>query len=102
MKQIVCPCCHGAGRIKTHEPLPTYLPPIGAKIYRAVKARPGVIGGHDLVDIVYGDHRDGGPETAMDSIHVLINKMNKRLATVGECLKADRRGPGATYSIVKL
>lgn len=102
MKTMACPCCGGKGKVELRKPLPIQLAPIQSRIYRAVQAAPDAIGGQKLIEIVYSDRRDGGPESATACIHTLINQMNKRLAKVGEKLCADRRGAGATYRIVKL
>lgn len=102
MKKVVCPCCEGKGVVEFMLPLPVAMAPIPSIIYRAVKARPGVLNAERLIAIVYGDRPDGGPDTALQTIHVQIHRMNKALAAVGERLKANRRGAGATYSVVKL
>ncbi len=102
MRRMTCPHCMGVGKVEVKEETPIYLPPLKAKIYRAVKNAPAVINGPRLVDILYADRHDGGPENPLDCIHVLIRGANKQLAAIGEKIKADRRGPGATYRIIKI
>ena len=97
-----CPCCHGSGKIEAHSSLPVYLPPTQAKIYRMVQAAPEVINGWRLVELLYRDRADGGPEFALDCVHGAIRLLNKKLKPVGQRVRADRRGPGATYRIVNI
>lgn len=99
---VTCPCCLGRGKVELKEPPPVPMAPLPAQIYRAIKARPGLLGGPQLVDVIYASDPTGGPDEALTAIHVMINRMNKLLAGVGEQVKADRRGAGATYRIVKL
>lgn len=99
---VTCPCCLGRGKVELKEPPPVPMASLPAQLYRVVKAKPGLLGANQIVEVLYADDIDGGPEEAVKCVHVMINRMNKLLAGVGEKIKADRRGPGATYSIVKL
>ena len=100
--KMICPCCAGEGRITILMEVPVRMAPLPSRVYRAIAARPNALGARELVPIVYGDQEDGGPLTAMATIHTMVCLMNKRLAKVGERIRADKRGSGATYSIEKL
>lgn len=82
MKIITCPCCHGAGKIE--ETAPVHLSPLQLKIYNAVRKTRYGISGPELTNKVYADRDDGGPLWAAVSIHVQVQRMNKRLAPVGQ------------------
>ena len=103
MRKMVCPCCGGKGQVELHEEIPLYLPPTQAQIYRAIRARPMALNAYHLVDILYAHRPDGGPVTALNVVHSLICRMNKKeLFKIGEKIVADRRGPGATYRVINV
>ncbi len=98
MREVTCPCCEGRGTVPDITPVD--LTPNQRKLFNCVKAAKGSIGGHALVERMYGDRHDGGPEDALNAVHVTINQMNKRLAKVNLKIRAQSRGPGSTYRIV--
>lgn len=102
MRKVICPHCHGSGKVALRIDLPVELTPLGAEIYRRVKASPGVMDGPRLAELLYADRHDGGPDNPLNVVYVTIKKTNERLLAVGERVHASRRGPGATYSVVKI
>lgn len=78
------------------------MTPSQARVYSMVRKAPAVINGWRLVELMYADRVDGGPEFALDCVHAIIRTLNKRLKPIGERVRADKRGPGATYRIVKI
>lgn len=79
--KITCPCCAGKGEIDDVPPVP--LTPMQLKIFNAVKRSPHGVGGDRLVDVIYADRVDGGPEYARVSLSVLIINANARLKAAG-------------------
>lgn len=51
---------------------------IKSRIFNLIRLRPG-IGSNDLVNWVYSDDVNGGPDTGQKVIHVHINQINRRL-----------------------
>lgn len=100
MTSIICPCCAGKGEIEgdAYE----LLTPMQKRIYAAIRDNAGKLGGERLINMLYGDRFDGGPDYPWDSIHVTIHNMNKLLAPLGQRIRASRRGPGATYMIAAI
>lgn len=68
------------------------------RIYEYVLRHPGC-NWREIADYVYALDPHGGPDT--NSISVLIYKMNKELQKLGIRIKT-RRGPGASYQVIKL
>ena len=94
----VCQCCG--------HPLPTIavestLTPLQARLYRAVKraGRAG-IDAQTLMDRVYADDPNGGPESR-NILHVARKQMAPRLASHGLTI-ASSRGPGALWTLEKI
>jgi hypothetical protein len=98
--KIVCPCCLGAGEIEQQSPV--HLSTMQLKIYDIVRRSKHGIVGEQLINKVYEDRRDGGPICARLSVHVQISNMNKRLAVVGQRVKATARGRGSVYKLERL
>lgn len=96
--KMQCPCCAGAGWIEESD-AQLLLTPLQLKIYQIVRNTPGGIECKRLIDQCYGHRYDGGPDFADKTVHVTINHMNKRLATFGEAVKANKRGQGAVYRL---
>jgi hypothetical protein len=97
--KIKCPCCEGTGEIE--DTIPLFLTPLQIEIYKATRDTKGGIGIDALINKLYGDRHDGGPDFAQDVVHVTIFNMNKRLAAIKEQVKANRRGAGAVYRLHK-
>ena len=51
--------------------------PITRKIFNALCEHPYGLTGHELVDIVWGDAEDGGPDSAMNCLNVHIWRFNR-------------------------
>jgi hypothetical protein len=87
----VCPACNGAGHIS--------LTKMQFKIWDALrKAVPYGIETRDLVNIVYGDRADGGPENARNCIWAHAYHANKKLAGIGQRI-VSTGGPGSVYKL---
>lgn len=100
MMQIKCPCCQGSGKIE--EQAPVHLSPMQFKIYDIVRKSKYGIEGSRLVDKVYADREDGGPDNASISVHVSISILNRRLAPVKQRVGCHARGRGGIYKLVRL
>ena len=79
---IICPCCNqpttGVDPLKAH----TVFTPTELKIIKALP-RAGVIATEDLIDRVYGDDPDGGPEWANHAIYNNLSRIRKKLRPLG-------------------
>lgn len=79
--------------------------PVSQKIFDALTRRPYGLTCHELVDAVYGDREDGGPDWARSSISVTVMRMNRWFAKQGHSLRVRSRstgrggGPGSRYQI---
>lgn len=70
------------------------------RIYDCIAKNPQGIGRDEIMDKVYGDDPDGGPEFVnVISVHVL--RINKLLKAEGVKIHSTR-GPHATYRLVAL
>lgn len=54
-----------------------------------------------IVNYVYGDDPNGGPESASRSVHVLISNIRKIIRKHGLVIE-NHRGPGACYRIIPI
>ena len=96
--KVKCHCCDGSGEVEDDPPLK--LTPMQDRIYKLVtKYR---LDGHELVSKLYGHLYDGGPDYALDTVHVHINKMNKALIPLGKRVVSTHRGPGGHYRVVNV
>ena len=71
--------------------------PVKQRIYEFVSKRPDGVGVGEIMDFVYRQDPDGGPD-AMNTIAVHISKMNKELRKKGIEIRASR-GRGAVYTL---
>jgi hypothetical protein len=94
---ITCPCCGGSGQIEEQGPVP--LTPLQFKIYDAVWRSKYGIDSRTLIDRIYADRIDGGPDNPRNAICVTIKNMNLRLATVGQSIGGTTRGRGSVYRL---
>lgn len=94
---MTCPLCEGTGKSLERSPVP--LTNMQFRIFKIVRGSPHGIEGRRLIDRVYADQRDGGPDFASRSVHVQICKMNGRLKAVGLQIKATARGRGGVYRL---
>ncbi len=93
-----CPCCNGSGEIKEHAPV--YLSPMQFKVYDTIRRSPHGITGPRLVDKVYADRHDGGPDYASVSVHVMIKRINDKLKGKKQQIWATNRGRGGVFKLV--
>jgi DNA-binding response OmpR family regulator len=82
----VCPNCgfrhgeHGFGEGLSCLALPRYERIV---LTRLIAARGGWVSNAQLVDAIYGDHPDGGPETAPRMVWCHTSKLNKKVKRIG-------------------
>lgn len=100
MKQIKCPCCDGTGTIEEGPPIP--LPVMQAKIYDIVRRQKQGITSADLVTKVYEDHADGGPDFAAISVRVMIKRINDKLKSCNQRIRATNKGLGAVLYMERI
>ena len=93
MRSKVCPQCQ--------RPLPPALPvhgPVRQRIVDLIASRSDAgITRHELLDLVYANDPNGGPDTE-NVISVLVKKANNDLAPLGYCITATG-GPGSRYHL---
>ena len=70
------------------------------RIYEYIAAHPEGVSRRQVVEAVYADDPDGGPEY-MNVIAVHVKQMNPKLATLGVRLVASG-GPHSVYRLVAL
>lgn len=92
-----CACC---GQIIPPADHPFRNAEVKRKIYDAISKHPEGLNRKTIVDLVYGDDPDGGPEN-MNVISVHVKKMNPRLAPQGLRITSTG-GPYSTYRLVAL
>jgi DNA-binding response OmpR family regulator len=85
MSALICPCCSQVVTSAVRDPsivlALVHLSPLERKIAGALARRFGRWWSpNDLVDAVYADDVDGGPETARTAIAVHIATLRRRLA----------------------
>lgn len=101
MTLVPCPCCGGRGSID--DIAGVELTATQRTLYQIVmSAGAEGIDPALMADKFYAGHKDGGPYWAEAVMKVHIHHMNKRLAAVGQRVKATNRGPGARYRVVSL
>lgn len=100
MVKVKCPCCDGTGQIEERAPVP--LSPLQFKVYDIIRKSVHGITGPHLVDRVYADRSDGGPDFASVSVHVMIKRINDKLKPHGQRLGATNRGIGGIFRLERL
>lgn len=73
-----------------------------AKIYDTVRRQKQGITPADLVTKVYEDHADGGPDFAAVSVRVMIKRINDKLKSSHERIRATNKGLGAVLYLERL
>jgi hypothetical protein len=98
MKVTLCKCC---GHPIVADEIGIVLTPLQRRIFNIVK-RAGAAGisGRDIMDEVYANTQDGGPEST-NIIAVVVNQMNRRLAQFSIKIQG-RRGQGGVFKIERL
>ena len=92
----LCPTCQ--------RPFPPRLVvhgPVRQRIVDVIANRPDGITRAELLDVVYGDDVDGGPDNP-NTIAVLIKYANAELAAQGYQIQPTWRGRGARYRITRI
>jgi hypothetical protein len=97
---ITCPCCGGRGEIE--ERAPVELQGLQFKIYDEVRRHPYGIETPKLVDRIYADRIDGGPDSALKTIHVMVWRLNAKLRPAGQRIYGTARGTGSVYKLQRL
>jgi hypothetical protein len=75
--------------------------PVRQRIVDVIANRPDGITRAELLDVVYGDDPNGGPDNP-NTICVLINHANEELAAQGWHIAPARLGRGARYRLVRI
>lgn len=76
------------------------LSPLQFNIINAVRRRART--NTDLIELLYSDRSDGGPDTAKNVIHVTIHAMNRKLSKILLKVGSDRVGPHAPLRLIDL
>lgn len=76
------------------------LSPIQYQIMQAVRRRNRT--NEELVEFIYADRSDGGPDTAKNCIHVAIAAMNKKLKRINLKVGSERVGPHTPIKLMEL
>lgn len=107
-----CPCCEQAlvdkpdlvfsdtWRTIIRNGICVKLTPLQYKILQAVRHHRVTV--PRLVELLYQDRADGGPECANNVIHVTMSAMNKRLKAINMKIGGERPGPFATIRLKTL
>jgi len=98
MKVPVCKCC---GHPLVSDEIGVVLTPLQRRIFNVVK-RAGTAGisGGDIMDEVYANTRDGGPDST-NIIAVVANHANKRLSQFNIKIQG-KRGVGGRFTLEKI
>lgn len=98
MKVPLCKCC---GHPIVSDEIGVVLTPLQRRIFNIVRsAGTAGIRGKDIMEIVYANVLDGGPDST-NIIAVVASQANRRLAQFNLKLQG-RRGPGGLFTIEKL
>jgi len=90
---LICPCC------KQVVPPRLFLPKMLQRIYDCVSRHPAGVTRGQLMDDIYSDDPNGGPEGfSVISVHVM--RLNKRLEQVDLRIKGTG-GPGSVFRLQK-
>ncbi len=98
MKVPVCKCC---GHPIVADEIGVVLTPLQRRIFNIVRnAGTAGIRGKDVMEIVYANVRDGGPDST-NIIAVVASQMNHRLAQFSLKIQG-KRGPGGLFTLERL
>ncbi len=75
--------------------------PVRQRIVDAIASRPDGITRAELLDVVYADDIDGGPDNP-NTVSVLIHHANEELAARGYRIEPAWRGRGARYRLTEI
>lgn len=83
-------------------PPPLYVTgPVRRRLIEILVDRPSGVSVRALADLVYADDPNGGPLAAQRSLNVIAHHANRQLATQGYRIRAEWRGRGAFYRLVR-
>jgi hypothetical protein len=75
------------------------LSPTTFRIFRVIHDASDGVTAARIFHSIYGNHVNGGPLTGSHNIVAMVSQMNHKLAQIGICIKAHKRGAGAAYEI---
>ncbi len=93
-----CPCCQ--------QPIPDpigfrpgiHLGAVEARLFQTLRRAPDGLTCGELIDIIYANRRDGGPEHNI--ISVMAKNINRKIAPLGLRIKGTG-GPGSVYRLLR-
>ena len=96
-KVVMVKFCAYCGAVKPEPPEAIHLTPSERTVYEYVARHPACPT-DDIMAKLYGHRHDGGPMEPRGTVHVYINRINKKLPD--HKIQSSARGPGATYRLV--
>ena len=100
MAGAVCPCCGGVIARDPLAGLRDELTPMQRRIYDAVHARAKTKA--QLIDALWGDDPNGGPDDAGNVLGVHLFKLNQRLSDRGFGLRVGKGRRESFYRLLPL
>lgn len=95
------PVCKSCGHPIVADEIGVVLTPLQRNIFNIVRrAGSAGIAGKDIMEVVYANVRDGGPDST-NIIAVVANQANRRLAQFNLKIQG-KRGPGGLFTIERL
>jgi|SRR6516164_4764242 len=92
----ICPSCR-----RPLAPMLAVNGPVRQRIVDTIANRPDGITRGELIDVVYGNDIDGGPDTP-NTVSVLIHLANQQLSRQGYRIESAWRGRGGRYRLVRI
>lgn len=89
----ICPNCgyRHSGRDYAAELIDVPMPKREREvILRLSQAQGRIVPMHQIVDFLYGDEEDGGPEDARNCAQVHITKVRRKISPLGWVIEAER------------
>lgn len=83
---MMCPCCQQSVEAMPLDKIAQYAPltPSERKAFRFLASRFGqYVPTQRLIDYLYSDHRDGGPENARTCTYVFLSRMRRKIKSYG-------------------
>lgn len=98
-----CPCCRQKVAEGRHMKLSALFAGRRRRILEIIESRhPARVDKRTLVDILYAEDLDGGPDNAEGVIPVLVYQMNQRLTSTGWKISGQIDGMRDGYGLVRL
>jgi hypothetical protein len=92
----LCPTCR-----RPYPPRLVVHGPVRQRIVNLIASRPDGITRGEILDLVYADDPNGGPDNP-NTVSVLIKHANAELAAQGFRIEPAWLGPGARYRLVRI